>query len=174
MAASRIANVSAALVGCAQPAPRADQAGDSLAALLPLLFEDVIRIAAPDGAAARAQALLAARGERVIVVREGEGRASADLLLALVAWPERAVVEVFAGDPVAGGDPIAAIYRREGLVERARALRAGAGPADELARVVPEAERLRVDLARLGLDDGPIALFLGGSPGSTPAIRTAG
>ncbi len=174
MVASRIANVSVVLIG---PPGSAERDADPLAALLPLLFEDVIRLAGADGAMARAEAIVAARGERVIVVREGEGRATAELLLALVAWPERAIVEVAGDDPAAGGEPICSIHRRADLVKWLPALRGRAGLASDLAGLLPEGEVERVDLARLGLDDGPIAIFAvgpNGRHGPNNGIRTLG
>lgn len=173
MAASRIANVTAAvLVGLGQGARSSSELADRMAAL----FEDTLWIGdpPPDGAPGRfvsvasaqrdpvagvAAAIEAARGERVIVVAEVQSaRVGAELLLALVAWPERAVVMVVEAEK---SIPVCAIYRREDLLERARKLLASPSSPTSLETFLSGLEVERVTLARLGLGGGPHPLFAG-------------
>jgi hypothetical protein len=175
MGASRIANVSAAVLATgtsrtASPGP-----------LLAQLFEDTLWVGdvlpaalaarlvprpGPGGAglAGLAAAVVAAAGERVLVVGEGDPLASAELLLALVAWPEAAIVlptVEAAGDARGrGGVPIG-IYRREDLLARAEAMLASGAPGSDFEAFVVGLEVVRVPLARLGLSDAPIPLFTG-------------
>lgn len=169
MAASRIANVSAAVLA---------SRGARNAAWVPSLmrlFEDVfwvgdpppgagpVRSVAWPGAgraegAGLAAAIAAARGERVIVVGEGDPRTGAEVLLALVAWPEAAVVRPAPGP---GGDPPTGIYRRADLLARAEAVLQGAAPAPTLEAFVEGLAVERVPIDRLGLADAPLALFAG-------------
>lgn len=184
MEASRIANVSAAvLLGGAQAARSSRPAGAGDSADLPArLFEQALRIGEIGGEArllgpgiepehpvdfvdGLAAAILAARGERVIVVGEGDPRASAEVLLALVAWPEKPVVLVepeSLGQPGAPSHPLG-IFRRDALEERAHA-RARAG-AWSLAALLAGLEVERVSLAQLGLAPHPIPPFAGPFPG---------
>ena len=176
MEASRIANVSAALlVGFSGPPtdlPRAGRAR-SLAGLMALLFEDTLQVGDPLPAAASgrhvpgredrrdavtgiAAAIAAAHGERVIVVGEGDPLVSAELLLALVAWPEAAVV--MPADAT-GSSPLRAIYRRDDLLARARAVLEGADPPPSFETFVAGLEIVRIPLPRLGLAGLPAPLF---------------
>ncbi len=182
MEASRIANVSAALlvgfVGTPMDVPRAGRAR-SLAALMARLFEDTLHVGDPasvgasspvawsgrhvpcredrrDGVSGVAAAIAAARGERVIVVGEGDPRVSAELLLALVAWPEATVV--MPAD-AAGSSPLRAIYRRDDLLARARALLESADPPPSFEVFFAGLEIVQLPLARLGLTGLPASLF---------------
>lgn len=186
MEASRIANVSAAvLLGGAQAerSSRPTGAGDS-AGLPARLFEQALRIGEIGGEArvlepgiesenpvgyvdGLAAAILAARGERVIVVGEGDPRASAEVLLALVAWPEKPAVLV---EPERPGPPGAAslplgIFRRDALEERAHARARPGAASPELADFLAGLAFERVSLAQLGLALHPIPPFAGPLPG---------
>jgi molybdopterin-guanine dinucleotide biosynthesis protein A len=142
-----------------------------LARLLGALFEELLLVGGEPPADAAGQrvadaegpvcalrglvaALEAARAPRVLVVATDLPLLTADLLLALVAWPEAdAVVPLGA----AGIQPLCALYRREALLSLARArLAAGRldlrglldavatsyfGP-DDLARVDPSGHAL--------------------------------
>lgn len=173
MVASRIANVTAAvLVGLGQGACSSSELVDRMAAL----FEDTLWLddRPPDGAPGRfvsvvgaqrdlvagvAAAIEAARGERVIVVAAAESaRVGAELLLALVAWPERAVVMVVEGERSL---PVCAIYRREDLLASARNVLASPSSSTSLETFLSGLEVERVTLARLGLGGGPHPLFAG-------------
>lgn len=142
-----------------------------LARLCGALFEEVLwiddeadapvgcRPVRPEGGVCGALAGLevaaaAARGERLLWIepeREAEAAPRADVLLALVAWPECAVVQPVAAT---GRDLCCAIYRRDALLARLReAERAGARPRSlEDLRSGLTVER--VTLAALGLDGG--------------------
>lgn len=177
MGASRISNVSAAVVATgtsrtASPAP-----------LLVQLFEDTLwvgdvppgelavrHVPCPgprgDGVTGLAAAVVAAEGERVIVVGEGDPTASAELLLALVAWPEAAIVlprSGGSGDARGSGRVPTGIYRREDLRVRAEALLASGTPVPDFESFVAGLEVVHVPVARLGLSDAPIPLFAGPS-----------
>lgn len=182
MEASRIANVSAALLvgfaGRPMADPRAGHAR-SLAALMARLFEDTFEVgdaapvgdrtdSAPSGRrvpcrgdrrdviSGVAAAIEAARGERVIVVGDADPGVTAELLLALVAWPETAVVM-----PVdaAGSSPLRAIYRCDDLRARARAVLESADPPPSVDTFLAGLEVAQVPFARLGLAGAPIPLF---------------
>lgn len=163
--------------------------GQALGGLCRALFEEVIEIGAAGpathgarGASARgalgdrlaglAAAFTAASGERVLVVdakASGEAAAqavSAEVPLALVAWPERSALQLVDAD---GADLPFAIYRRDACLARIRALEGAlAGSADRTALEGGlEAARdaalglERISLAALGLAEG-------GRPGGSP------
>jgi len=79
------------------------------------------RVRDPDGPRCALRGLVgaldAARAERVLVIATDLPRLTAELLLALVAWPEAAVVA-----PRAAGrlEPLCAIYARDAVLPRAR------------------------------------------------------
>lgn len=182
MEASRIANVSAALlIGAARTAAAPRSAGAAgIAGLLGQLFEQTVRIDAVDDAArpggrsgdpgrasdgvdGLATAILASRAERVIVVGDGDPLASAEALLALVAWPEKPVVLVVPdapGPPAAPSAPFG-IFRRDALEGRARAQLESAKDAPDLETFLDGLEIERVSLAQLGLSSRPIPPFAG-------------
>jgi hypothetical protein len=188
MGASRIANVSAAVL--ATGASRTASPGP----LLAQLFEDTLWVGdvLPAALAARhvprpgpsgvgvaglSAAIVAAEGERVIVVGEGDPLASAELLLALVAWPEAAIVlpafEASGDARGRGGVPIG-IYRREDLRARAEAMLASGASDSDFEAFVAGLEVVRVPVARFGLSDAPIPLFAGRAPGPPGATRARG
>jgi molybdopterin-guanine dinucleotide biosynthesis protein A len=105
-----------------------------------------------------ATAIVAARGERVVVMPVEAASAGAELALALVAWPERAVVAVI-DDAVEAS--FCGIHRRADLVERARSVLDETRPVPSLAAFLSGLEVERVDLAQLGLADRPLMLFTG-------------
>ena len=177
MGASRIANVTAAVLvkagGSASPtSARADAAlADQLAAL----FDDTLWVGDPPPAGAPgrfvpmasedrdsivgvAAAIEAARSERVIVFAVEQGLVGAELLLALVAWPERAVVWVVEGERLF---PVCGIYRREDLLASARSVLASPSSPISFETFLAGLEVERVTLARLGLDSGPHPLYAG-------------
>lgn len=177
MAASRIANVTAAvLVGAGRSAsPTSARADAALADLMAALFDDTLWVGDPPPAGAPgrcvplasadrdsivgiAAAIEAARSERVIVFAAEQGRVGAELLLALVAWPERAVVSVVEGERLF---PVCAIYRREDLLASARSVLASPSASISFETFLSGLEVERVTLARLGLDSGPHPLFAG-------------
>ena len=182
MEASRIANVSAAvLIGPARAAsaPRSAEAA-GIEGLLGQLFEQTLRIGgvddagspsgrvgdpgrATDGVTGLATAILASRAERVIVVGSGEPLASAEVLLALVAWPDKPIVLVLPDDPGRPGAPSApfGIFRRDALEGRARAQLESAKDLPDLETFLAGLEIERVTLARLGLAPRPIPPFTG-------------
>jgi hypothetical protein len=189
MEASRIANVSAALLigfdGTRMEGLRSGRAR-SLAALMAQLFEDTLQVGDPasvgesppaalsgrrvpcrrdrrDVVTGVAAAIAAARGERVIVVGEGDPWGTAELLLALVAWPEVAVV--MPADE-AGSSPQRAIYRCDDLRARARAVLESADPPPSVEIFFAGLEVTHVPLARLGLARPPHPLFTGSFTGS--------
>ena len=177
----RIANVAAALLlGGASSRMGEDKshlllAGTPAAAriggLLGALFDDVMLVGGDPPAAARGRriadvpgpvcalrglvsALDAAAAARVLVVATDLPLLSADLLLALVAWPE---ADTVAPRTERGWQPLCAIYRRETVLPVARrrlaagelALRGVLGAVDtrefgpeELARVDPDGSAL--------------------------------
>lgn len=182
MEASRIANVSAALlIGAARTdsAPQPTKAA-GIEGLLGQLFEQTLRIGGvdaagrprgrsgdpvrpPDGVTGLAEAILASRAERVIVVGDGDPLASAEALLALVAWPDKPVVLVVPdapGRPAAPSAPFG-IFRRDALEVRARAQLESAMDAPDLETFLAGLEVERVSLARLGLAPRPIPPFAG-------------
>lgn len=176
MGASRIANVTAAMLvgfGSAPPAP-STRSSASLVELVEALFEDTLWVGDPGPAAARgrhapitsahrsplvglAAALEAAEGERVIVFATDDSpRVDAELLLALVAWPESAAVQVVeSGSAV----PVCAIYRRDDLLAAARHVLAHPDSPASLERFLSSGAVERVTRERLGLDDDPHPLF---------------
>ncbi|MEE8507955.1 MAG: molybdenum cofactor guanylyltransferase [Myxococcota bacterium] len=93
-------------------------------------------------------ALEAAGGERVLVVAGDLPRVTADLLLALFAWPEADAVVPRTGD---GSHPLCAIYRREAVLPVARSrLAAGDLKLRDLldvldARYLDDADLVRID-----------------------------
>ncbi len=177
MGASRIANVTAAvLVGAGRSAsPTSVRADAALADQLAALFDDTLQVGGPPPAAAPgrfvpvaiedrdsvvgvAAAIEAARSERVIVFAAGQGLVGAELLLALVAWPERAVVWVVEGGQAL---PVCAIYRREDLLASARSVLANPSVPTSFETFLSGLEVERVTLAQLGLDSSPHPLFAG-------------
>ena len=185
MEASRIANVSAAvLVGFGEQTPDAtpDATRDAigLAARMAQIFEDTLWVgdAPPEALPARhvycredrrdfvtgvAAAIAAAHGDRVIVVGEGDGMVSAELLLSLVAWPEAAIVMP---SDSAGVNPLSVIYRRADLLSRAREALASPGSFPAYESFVAGLETVLVPLARLGLAGSPSPLFADPDVGS--------
>lgn len=180
MESSRIANVTAAvLVGFGDAAarkPRPSRIG-SLAPLLSQLFEETLwvgdgrstgAVGRPvlrpgnrrDGVSGIAAAIAAARGERVIVIDEGDALASAELLLALVAWPEAAIVLPLSGEAADTVCP-RGIYRCDALRARAEEQLEGRAPTSDFETFVAGLEVVRVPVATLGLSDAPIPLFAG-------------
>lgn len=179
MESSLIANVSAAvLVGfeVAASTPRPSRIG-SLAPLLSRLFEETLwvgdgrssgtvgrPVARPgnrrDVVSGIAAAVAAAHGERVIVIDEGDALASAELLLALVAWPEAAIVLPVSGE-AADTDCPRGIYRCEALRARAEEQIEGRAPTGDFETFIAGLEVVRVAVATLGLSDAPIPLFAG-------------
>jgi molybdopterin-guanine dinucleotide biosynthesis protein A len=112
---SRIATISAAVLSGGEAAADSP-AGSGVADLLGELFEEV-RSVDSSGLAGVAEALSQASGERVLVVAGDLPRLSADLVLALVAWPAAdAVVPCTARGP----QPLCALYRREPVLRAAR------------------------------------------------------
>jgi molybdopterin-guanine dinucleotide biosynthesis protein A len=128
----RIANVAGALLVGGESARIAS--ATRAARLLDSLFEEVLlvggelpadapgrRVPDPDGPRCALRGLVgaldAARAERVLVVATDLPRLTAELLLALVAWPEAAVVA-----PRAAGrlELLCAIYARDAVLPRAR------------------------------------------------------
>lgn len=183
MGASRIANVSAAvLVGSGQGAAPTPKQGltrargsAALADLVTALFDDTLQVgdspndraigrfvsvvgAQRDSVVSVAAAIEAARSERVIVFAEEERLVGAELLLALVAWPEHAAVWVVEGERLF---PVCAIYRREDLLASARSVLANPSAPISFETFLSRLEVERVTLARLGLDSGPHPLFAG-------------
>jgi hypothetical protein len=179
MEASRIANVSAAVLIGGAKGPRCADAG-GIDGLLERLFDETLRIdesgdARPaagrgidperpvDVVDGLATALLAARSERVIVAGEGDPRVSAESVLALVAWPEKPVVLVMpdaSGRPADPSHPFG-IFRRDALEGRARARLERSAHAQSLATFLAGLEVERVSLAQLGLAPRPIPPFTG-------------
>ena len=138
MDASRIANVSVMLWS-------ADRDADwqRVAALAARIFEEVIVV---DGNVDPLAALESAQGERILLVESPEAASvCAETMLALVSWPEAAVVQ-----PVddAGHRLPFSIHRRAALLARGLPLAADSNVE-------------RVSLARLGVDDAPHPLFVG-------------
>lgn len=181
MGASRIANVTAAwLCGFGAGAGRArserGEGGEGRESdAVATLFDDTLWIAAagaagaPAAGAARriavasarrdfvsglARAIVEARAERVVVMPVESRASGAELALALVAWPERAVVAVDEG----AAAPFCGIHRRAELLERARAALDETRPVPSLALFLSGLEVERLSLARLGLGEGPIAM----------------
>ena len=120
-----------------------------------------------DFVAGVAAAIEAARGDRVIVVAGGDERASAELLLSLVAWPEAAIVML--SDPEGTG-PCPMICRREDLMARARNVLVRTSAISSYASFLAGLDTALVPLARLGLADAPCALFADSSVGSREGI----
>ncbi len=141
----RLAILSAAILtgGAHAGAAAAPPSSQKTARLLREIFEEVLAVGGeilPDGATRTvpdlpgpecplrgvASALAAASGERVLVLA-GNGspvlEPSADLLLALVAWPEADAVVLRTAN---GLEPLCAIYRRDPVLRVAR-LRLAAG-----------------------------------------------
>jgi hypothetical protein len=181
MEASRIANVTAVIAPMAAVtgSVRAQARDDArrLAGLCRALFEEVVWLGgeaeappgcrlvrpepgAPADRAGLGAAAVAAQGERLLWIGVGDGpepALRADALLALVAWPEHAVVQ-----PVdaAGRALPFAIYRRADLLAD---LRAASGQGEDRAPAcdarpgerVPE----RITLAALGLEGAPAPIF---------------
>jgi molybdopterin-guanine dinucleotide biosynthesis protein A len=114
VAPGRIATISAAIL-------TGDDATDSsavdrVADLLGELFEEVLWVGS-SGLPGVVMALAQASGERVLVVDGDRRHLSADLVLALVAWPEADAV-VPCTDR--GLQPLCALYRREPVLRVAR------------------------------------------------------
>ena len=178
MGASRIANVTAAwLCGFGVGAGRAQgETGEgSEADAVATLFDDTLWIAAGGAAASStagaarridvasarrdfvsglARAIVDARAERVVVMPVEASASGAELALALVAWPERAVVVVDEGAEA----PFCSIHRRAELLERARAALDETRPVPSLASFLSGLDVERLSPSRLGLDEGPIAI----------------
>lgn len=175
MEGSRLANVSGALL-LGGPSTRMgrdkahlDWQGEAwstrAARLLDTLFEETLlvggepeqaapgrRVQDPPGPRCALRGLVgaleAATAERVLVVATDLPLLSADLLLALTAWPEAdAVVPTDAK----GDHPLSAIYRREVCLAVARAHLADGRLA--LSALLAEVDSDRVPLAALGLAD---------------------
>jgi molybdopterin-guanine dinucleotide biosynthesis protein A len=123
-------------------------------------------------------ALAAAGGERVLVVATDLPLVTADLLLALVAWPEADAVVPRTAD---GCHPLCALYRRDSVLPVARArlaagvleLRGLLGATD--TRFLDEAEMERLDpaghaLSNLNTPDdlARIESLIGGTHGGSP------
>ncbi len=116
------------------------------------------RVADPAGQACALRGLVgaleAATNPRVLVLATDLPLLSADLLLALTAWPEAdAVVPVDAQ----AEHPLCAIYRRDACVESARA--ALASNRLVLREWLDEIDTARVSLTRLGFADDDSALL---------------
>ncbi|MEZ4354773.1 MAG: molybdenum cofactor guanylyltransferase [Myxococcota bacterium] len=173
--ASRIANVSGAvLLGGRSTRMGRDKArlvwrGEALAVraarLLDALFEETLlvggtppeqapgrRVADPEGPACALRGLVgaleAAQGERVLVIATDLPLLPLDLLLALLAWPERDVV---VPKDERGDHPLCAIYRPEACLARARAHLEGGRLA--ISALLDAVDTERVSLATLGLED---------------------
>ncbi len=174
-AGGRIRGISAALLvgarsekmACDATRARTDRiaAATRIARLLATLFEEVLWVGGdpPTDAPGRrvpdvegppcplrglTGALEAAGGERVLVVAGDLPRVTADLLLALFAWPEADAVVPRTGD---GSHPLCAIYRREAVLPVARSrLAAGDLKLRDLldvldARYLDDADLVRID-----------------------------
>jgi len=161
---SRLGSVAGALLweGCSRPRATTD--------LLAGLFEEVLlvgggppsgipgrRLPGPVGSdpglPALAAALAATEAERVAYVPTDGPLLTADLLLALTAWPEADVVVV--GDGADDAPALPAIYRRGVCLGAARArIAEGRRTQHDLLESV---ETTRVSLAQLGIAeaDGP-------------------
>jgi len=150
MRASRIANVTAARWIGSPRVARSAAGGAALARVLDALFEEVLTVDRV------ADAIATAVGERVLVARDGDPRVTPELLLALVAWPERAAVCVF--DP-SGGEAPCAIYRREDLIARAEDAGARSAAPPDLLGLAAGLDLEQVSLERLGLDGPARPLF---------------
>ena len=116
------------------------------------------RVADPAGQACPLRGLVgaleAATNPRVLVLATDLPLLSADLLLALTAWPEAdAVVPVDAQ----AEHPLCAIYRRDACVESARA--ALASNRLVLREWLDEIDTARVSLTRLGFADADSAML---------------
>ncbi len=116
--AGRLANVSAALL---LVDPVAEGRREERVQILTRLFEEVNLIAATSEGpiAAIVSALESASEPRVLVVAEDHDLFLADVLLALTAWPEAAVV---APRREGLGEPLCALYRVEEALPSARRL----------------------------------------------------
>lgn len=178
MEASRIASVSAAVLVGFPASGRVDPTSArcdaiALATRMVPIFEETLWVGDPppaglrvrhvacredrrDPVAGLATAIEAARGDRVIVVGEGDPTVSAELLLAFVAWPESPIVMISDG---VGGEPLPAIYRRDLLVDRARAALARVDSFATRERFLAGVEIAVVPRDRLGLGGSPSALF---------------
>ncbi len=155
--------------------------------LLAVLFEDVLivggdppatacgrRVADPEGpqCALRgvASALAAASCERVLVVATDLPLLTADVLLALVAWPE---ADAVVPRTASGLHPLCALYRREPVLAVARArLADGRLPLRGLLDAIDTATLEEVDLARV--DPDGTALMNVNTPEDLARARAAG
>ncbi len=99
----------------------------------------------------------------MIVVGDCEPRASAEALLALVAWPEKPIVLVVPDAPGLPAAPSApfGIFRRDALAGRARAQLERGKDAPDLETFLAGLEIERVSLAQLGLSPSPNPPFAG-------------
>ena len=107
----------------------------------------------------------------MIVVGDAAARRDAEWLLALVAWPEAAIVLPVADDrahETSHTAPPSGIYRRAELLGRAEAVLAGGGAAPAFAAFVEGIPVVRVPLARLGLAQAPMSLFAGRTAAPRP------
>jgi len=176
---SRLGNVAGALVWarCAQPT--------QTARLLEGLFEELLRVgggpavgvpgrsvpqpAGPDhGLRALVSLLAEAEAERVVVVADDGAGPTADLLLALTAWPEADVV--VAGEAEGDAWPPCAIYRRAVCLEAARARIAEGRRA--LPDLLESVETTRVSLAQLGIaEDAAEPLTRAHAPGDLAGLE---
>lgn len=149
MDASRIANVTVAWLG--GPGRARPNAVDVTASL----FEDTLWIGseARDFVSGLASAIVAARGERVVVMPVDAAAAGPELALALMAWPERAVVALADGADRSDEAPFCGIHRRADLLERARAALDEGSSVPSLAAWLAGLEVERVSLDKLGLGD---------------------
>jgi molybdopterin-guanine dinucleotide biosynthesis protein A len=132
----RLGNVAGAVLR----ADAAAEAADAATSLLSKICEDVLVVGATTAPASGRSVpaedasflgmlvagLAAARADRLLVVDAAAGCPSAELVLALTAWPETDAVVADAG---VDGAPACAIYRREPVLAVARA-RLAAGETD--------------------------------------------
>lgn len=175
MSGSRLANVSGALLlggrstrmgrDKAHIAWRGEAWSTRAARLLDSLFEETLlvggapaseapgrRVADPAGPVCALRGLVgaleAARSDRVVVVATDLPLLSADLLLALTAWPE---CDAVVPSDAQGDHPLCAIYRREPCAAVARAHLAEERLA--LGKLLAAVDTERVSLDLLGLAD---------------------
>jgi molybdopterin-guanine dinucleotide biosynthesis protein A len=114
-------------------------------------------------------ALAAASAERVLVLATDLPCVTPDLLLALVAWPE---ADVVVPRDAHGRHPLCALYRREPVLERARAhLAEGRLKLQPLLEAVATSEFGNADIARV--DPEGIALVNVNTPAELERVRAS-